>query len=174
MDPRNDEVFYVGKGKGNRPAQHVKAAIKGIRTAKCARIRDILDARLQVRVIFVREFKTEKAAYAYERKHIDRIGLENLTNMQPGGPATWVTKADPDLQMLSVIALFAKKTKGLRDGVYRWRCCGEWFVLPDTFLVGLRKRLDAIQASRGYEWTAKVLAAHKVTLRPAAVLRAGL
>lgn len=173
QDPRNGQTFYVGKGKDNRPAQHTKEALSGKRTAKCARIREIIDAGLAVRVIYVREFTTEKTAYAFEKRHIKAIGLDKLTNMQPGGPATWATKADPDTSMLEVIALVMRKTRGFKDGAYRWYYCGEWHPLPDTLIPSIRKRFFDILANRGFDWTAKVLAKHKVVLRPAEVLRTG-
>jgi hypothetical protein len=41
IDPRNDEVFYVGKGTKNRPYEHAKYAKAGVRSRKCNRIREI-------------------------------------------------------------------------------------------------------------------------------------
>lgn len=84
-DPRCGGVFYVGKGKGNRISAHVKEARKGVQSHKCNRIRAILDAGHEVVEEIVRKFKSEEAAYRYEERLNAKIGLENLTNIEPGG-----------------------------------------------------------------------------------------
>ncbi len=54
IDPRNGETFYVGKGRGNRVFQHVRASdIEGVEdedavSLKMSRIRAILGAGLNV------------------------------------------------------------------------------------------------------------------------------
>lgn len=84
-DPRSGGVFYVGKGKGDRVSAHVKQALKGTNSHKCNKIREILAAGLEVPADIVRRFKNEDAAYRYEKRLIAKIGLENLTNIEPGG-----------------------------------------------------------------------------------------
>ena len=48
-DPRSGEVFYVGKGKGNRVFAHAAAAVSNLdETEKISRIRQIREAGLEV------------------------------------------------------------------------------------------------------------------------------
>ncbi|MBX3533396.1 MAG: GIY-YIG nuclease family protein [Xanthobacteraceae bacterium] len=84
-DPRCGEVFYVGKGKGRRIAAHTKEALRGVQSHKCNKIRSIIADGHEVVSEVVREFKREDAAFRYEKKLIAKIGLENLTNIEPGG-----------------------------------------------------------------------------------------
>lgn len=84
-DPRSGGVFYVGKGKGRRISAHVKEALKGVQSHKCNKIRAIIAAGHEVSAEIVRRFKGEASAFRYEKKLIAQIGLENLTNVEPGG-----------------------------------------------------------------------------------------
>ncbi len=85
IDPRDNSVFYVGKGARDRIEAHESEARRGSEHPKCARIRDIWSAGLQVVRVKVSHFRSEKAAYDFEAKEVARIGLENLTNLIPGG-----------------------------------------------------------------------------------------
>jgi hypothetical protein len=84
-DPRSDDVFYVGKGKGNRIHAHEKEAERGVQSPKCNVIRDIWASGLQVEKNVIARFHDEAEAYAAEKAIIDDIGLQNLTNIAPGG-----------------------------------------------------------------------------------------
>lgn len=85
IDPRDGRTFYVGKGTGKRLHQHVKEAKRGVAGIKCDLIREILDTGLDVQVEVVKEFTDEDKAYAFEKKRIAQLGLENLTNIAAGG-----------------------------------------------------------------------------------------
>lgn len=85
VDPRDGSIFYVGKGSKDRPDQHVRQALKGKRSRKCDRIREILAAERAVQHNIVRRFADEAEAYAYEIERIAELGLANLTNVLPGG-----------------------------------------------------------------------------------------
>lgn len=95
IDPRDGKTFYVGKGTGDRLKEHVRDARKGEGGPKCDRIREILAEGLTVEERIVKEFENEAYAYAYEKRRIARIGLENLTNIAPGGGGTRATEAEP-------------------------------------------------------------------------------
>jgi hypothetical protein len=80
--------FYVGKGIGSRMYQHEKEALGGVESYKCRVIRRIKSKGQQIcyRVVFITP--DEKEAYEYEVLEIARIGLNRLTNVNPGG-LTW-------------------------------------------------------------------------------------
>lgn len=108
IDPRDGSVFYVGKGTGDRHREHVRDAKNGASGPKCDRIRDILSAGLTVEWKIVREFDDELAAYAYEKRRISRIGLQNLTNIAPGGGAVREPKELPPVSQEQVVAMFRR------------------------------------------------------------------
>ena len=85
VDPRCGSVFYVGKGKGDRPRQHERDARKGAKGRKCDRIRAIIEAGHRPSVNIVKRFHDELEAYAEEALHIERLGIANLTNICIGG-----------------------------------------------------------------------------------------
>lgn len=86
-DPRCGSVFYVGKGKGKRHAAHVAEWKRGIvsNPDKYSRIAEIVLAGFQVQERVVSEFDSEQKAFDAERALIAEIGLDNLTNIRPGG-----------------------------------------------------------------------------------------
>lgn len=89
IDPRCGSVFYVGKGQRNRIDAHMAEARKGKRSRKCARIRAIEAAGLDVMKQKVAYFHDEAEAYLAEAELVDSYGLENLTNSIPGGQGAY-------------------------------------------------------------------------------------
>ena len=78
VDPRSGEPFYVGKGKGPRRHHHEREA-RGPRTsAKCARIREIWAAGLEVGHETVADGLAEVDALRMERETIARQCLRLL------------------------------------------------------------------------------------------------
>jgi len=86
IDPRNNEVFYIGKGTGNRMYYHENQILKGKKIkhsfAKFDRIREILEEGYEVIKTKVFETDDESLAYAKEAEHIKSFGIENLTNLR--------------------------------------------------------------------------------------------
>lgn len=80
LDPKNNEVFYIGKGAANRIDAHEKEASNGVKSHKCNKIRSIWANGGKVIKNKVAYFNNEKAAYIHEADRISEYGLHNLTN----------------------------------------------------------------------------------------------
>lgn len=84
-DPRTGDVFYVGKGLGNRIFQHVACALDSpTANEKLDRIRDICNSGHSVTHFVLRHGLTETSAFEVEAAAIDLLGFDNLTNAQGG------------------------------------------------------------------------------------------
>ena len=86
IDPRNNEIFYVGKGKGNRINQHCLGALnqKTKETDKIKKIRNIQKSGNEVKLEILRHELNEKEAYEVECAAIDLLGKNKLTNIVNG------------------------------------------------------------------------------------------
>ena len=86
IDPRNNKVFYVGKGCGGRINHHLLGALeeKTLETEKIKTIRDIQKSDKEVGLTILRHGLTEKEAFEIECSMIDFLGIENLTNLVNG------------------------------------------------------------------------------------------
>ena len=85
QDPGDGEVFYVGKGTGNRVFQHVAGAMDtDAESEKLDRIREILARGQAVQVFILRHGLGEATAFEIEAALIDFIGRNNLTNLMGG------------------------------------------------------------------------------------------
>ena len=91
VDPRDNRIFYVGKGRGNRVFEHVQEALRECGgTSKDERIRDIERCGLHVRFYIVRHRLSEEEAYLVESALIDLLTFKGfniesvLTNIQAG------------------------------------------------------------------------------------------
>ncbi|MCR4817871.1 MAG: hypothetical protein K5841_02805 [Fretibacterium sp.] len=87
IDPRNGETFYVGKGRGDRVFQHVRAALQAnddedALSLKLKTIRDIIDEGLEVIHVIHRHGMDEATAFEVEAALLDVY--PGLTNIQGG------------------------------------------------------------------------------------------
>jgi hypothetical protein len=85
INPINGNVFYVGKGTGNRIDQHEREAAKGVCSKKCNKINYIIKRGHKIKKQKVALFWDEQAAYDHETDLIAQYGLANLTNIMAGG-----------------------------------------------------------------------------------------
>lgn len=83
IDKKSGQVFYVGKGKGNRINCHFKDALDK-ETKRSEKIKKILALKLDVKKTILRHDLSEKEAFAVESALIDYIGIDNLANIVKG------------------------------------------------------------------------------------------
>lgn len=100
VDPRNNEVFYIGKGINDRINRHVKEITEieksgdkrkdGINENKLYRIKEILESGFELNYKFFGRNLSEDYAYALEEILIERFGRKGFTtgkllNISRGG-----------------------------------------------------------------------------------------
>lgn len=92
LDPRDNKIFYIGKGKGNRVFAHMNGAIKNPEeNDKISRILEIIAANFKVHHYILRSgIVDERTAYEVESTLIDLLTfdsykhLSNITNLAAG------------------------------------------------------------------------------------------
>lgn len=84
IDPRSNQIFYVGKGSGNRAQTHLSGRDGNGNTHKDRIINKIRAAGLEPIIEYVqKDILYENQAYELEEEMIEHYGLENLTNICP-------------------------------------------------------------------------------------------
>ena len=86
VDPRTNEIFYIGKGKDNRVYTHVREAKdkKDDHSNKLDLIREIQAAGMEVEHYIIRYGLEESVALEVEAALIDGLGLDCLQNEVKG------------------------------------------------------------------------------------------
>lgn len=96
VDPRTDQPFYVGKGKGQRASQHLyPGAAKSSRNLfRLNVIKKLKSEGLSPKLVFVHTGLSEAQASELERQEIIKYGRKRfdqggiLTNLALGGGGT--------------------------------------------------------------------------------------
>ncbi|MCG8577725.1 MAG: GIY-YIG nuclease family protein [Flavobacteriales bacterium] len=119
VDPRDQTVFYIGKGKGNRPYDHIyKSESTGkITSFKIERIEAIQKQGFQPDVKFYLQDLFEHEAFLLEEILILRIGRKikgygPLTNILVGGQ--YEEKFKAELTPQEIVNLYSKAEKNDR------------------------------------------------------------
>lgn len=82
VDPRDNRIFYVGKGKGKRVLSHLSAEGE---SRKVQTIRELKEQGLSPRLdILAHALPTEETAFRIEAAVIDLLQLDNLANLVSG------------------------------------------------------------------------------------------
>lgn len=108
IDPRDNCIFYVGKGTGNRLYQHAQAAlVDDSQSLKLSTIREIKDLGLDVEYYIIRHNLTEQEAYLVESSIIDLLtypafNKENILTNIVSGHHQWNEgiKTDEEINIL--------------------------------------------------------------------------
>lgn len=90
-DPRNNQIFYVGKGKGKRSFSHINETLKNnSNSTKYIKIQNILDLGFEVIIEKVFQDLEESEAFLLEKIMVEKLGrivikTGALANLVPGG-----------------------------------------------------------------------------------------
>lgn len=164
IDPRDDSVFYVGKGKKGRIDQHEAEAAKGRQSRKCELIREIEAAGLKIRKRKVSHHKDEVEAYDAEIERIGLYGLANLTNVTSGGggKSTGPTTYEDRVLILRVTPLL-RRTLNLKAKGYTGIRLLSSEMTFDWMLDMMNKTVEKVVARRSAEWVNALAAKYKIS-----------
>jgi hypothetical protein len=161
-DPRSSEIFYVGKGQGKRIDAHEKEAEKGVHSPKCDLIREIWAAGLQIEKEIIERFRDEAEAYAVEKDLIASIGLDNLTNIAPGG--VWIPRAIRPKKASWSLSSLLKISPALSRALREYNKFGNLFVLERDVTHLLLHTIRGLISDCGAEAVKKAMCRHGVEL----------
>lgn len=160
VDPRDDSVFYVGKGKKARVDAHEAEARKGRVSVKCDRIREIWGSGLHLVKRRVASFSDEQEALDFEADLICAYGLSNLTNVAPGGGG--VRGAPTIYEDRVAIRATAEGINRTRNGEIRGILINGQYLDLLPILQHGKERAAEIVKRRGLGWVNRIAARFSV------------
>jgi hypothetical protein len=169
IDPRNSKPFYVGKGKGERMYAHEREAEGKSQHPKCKVIRDIKSLGYVIEYKIVKRFDDEEEAYLYEAQVILETGLENLTNLLPGGRVKPSKRSKKNAQfkehkqLVSILAVILRKTKGHFNNA-KMKYAGLEIDVTETLGIIVTKNMEKLLAAHGIDWVFNEFKKHNVNL----------
>ena len=111
IDPRDDAIFYVGKGNGNRAFAHLKDKSD---KEKARRIQDIQNYGLEPRIeILVHGLENDETAKRIEASIIDLVSVGKLTNIQRG----YESREYGRMSLEQIVATYHSATANIDDPV---------------------------------------------------------
>jgi uncharacterized protein len=103
IDPETEQIFYVGKGTGNRIFAHINQALISLKdTDKLEKIRELQAKGINVKHIIHRHGLSEKEAFEVESSLIDFIGLDELVNVVSG----YESNSRGQMNISEIVALY--------------------------------------------------------------------
>lgn len=123
-DPRDESVFYIGKGVHERWRQHLLQYRRRFvqNRAKHNRIGEIVRDRLEPVAYILQSGLTDQAAFRLEQALIRAIGFKNLTNKQAvSGSTTLLGKITDMWRRLKPVGVWAsEEPRSERDLEIYW------------------------------------------------------
>lgn len=108
-NPVTEEIFYVGKGKGNRLLSHLDDRSD---SQKVKYLSDLTSKGLKPKIeILIHGLEDEKTALRVESSIIDLIGIKNLTNKQIGYQSATFGR----MSLKQIEALYDKRSVEVND-----------------------------------------------------------
>ena len=134
IDPASGDVFYVGKGKGNRAFDHLDDRSE---SEKCDRIKAIRKTGCEPQIELLAHGLDENAALQLEAAAIDLVGRRTLTN----GVRGWRSGAYGRMSVDQVRALYAANEVAIKHPAILIR-------INDLFRYGMTA-IELYDATRG-------------------------
>lgn len=164
IDPRDDRVFYVGKGKKGRIDQHEAEARKGRQSRKCDRIREIEAAGLKVKKRKVSSHTDEVEAYDAEIERISFYGLANLTNIASGGGGKSTGPSIyEDRILISRLSPLLRRTLACQDRGYTGIKVVSGVLTFDFILNMMNETVQKVAKRRSLAWVNEVASRYNVS-----------
>ena len=126
-------------------------------------IREITQEGHSVRIAIVERFACEAKAYDFEVERIAAIGLENLTNIMPGGGGIVDPLLDDDRDHVALRVVLEKTARQYGADV-RLMMNGECVISLKDRLDYSKEKIGEILERRGVEWMQKQMRARNAEL----------